>query len=136
VDWTDWMRRCEAALGAAEGDAWQRLFASAGIFSDPHTRATTDLDSIARQTRSLFPDWSQEVVSLRPGDGWAVFEWIGRGTYSGPGAPPEGAPVVLEGATVVEVDATGLVTRWRDYLDRRGVEDQVRAAHAGRGQSG
>lgn len=129
MDWDGWGRRCEAALGAAAGDAWQRLFAPEGTFSDPHTPLTTDLDAIAAQTRRLFPDWAQEVVSLRSGEGWAVFEWVGRGTYSGPGAPPGGAPVVLEGATVVEVDAAGLVTRWRDYLDRRGVEDQVRAAH-------
>ena len=136
MDWNDWMRRCEAALGAPEGDAWQRMFAPRGTFSDPHTASTTDLDSIARQTRSLFPDWSQEVVALRPGDRWAVFEWIGRGTYSGPGAPPGGAPIALEGATVVEIDAAGLVTRWRDYLDRRSVEDQVRAARAARRPAG
>ena len=130
MEWNDWMRRCEAALAQGEGDAWQRLFAPGATFTDPHTASTTDLDAIAAQTRGLFPDWSQQVVSLRPGDGWAVFEWIGRGTYSGPGAPPSGVPVMLEGATVVEVDAAGLVTRWRDYLDRRSVEDQVRAGLA------
>ena len=130
MDWNDWMRRCEAALAQPDGDSWQRLFAPGATFSDPHAASTTDLDAIAAQTRRLFPDWSQQVVALRPGDGWAVFEWIGRGTYSGPGAPPAGVPVVMEGATVVEVDAAGLVTRWRDYLDRRGVEDQVRAGLA------
>ena len=130
MDWSGWMQQCQAALGATEGDAWQRLFAPGATFSDPHTTSTTDLDAIAVQTRGLFPDWSQEIVAVRPGDGWAVFEWIGRGTYSGPGAPPAGAPVVLEGATIVEVDGAGLVTRWRDYLDRRAVEDQVRAARS------
>jgi len=131
VDWDAWTRRCEAALGEGEGDAWQRLFAPGATFSDPHTASTTDLDSIAAQTRALFPDWSQRIVAMRPGDGWAVFEWVGTGSYSGPGAPAAGVPVVLEGATVVEVDAGGLVTRWRDYLDRRAVEDQIRAARSG-----
>ena len=130
MDWSSWMGRCQSALSARTGDAWQRLFAPGATFSDPHTASTTDLDAIAAQTRSLFPDWAQEIVAVRPGDGWAVFEWIGRGTYSGPGAPSGGTPVVLEGATVVEVDGAGLVTRWRDYLDRRTVEDQVRAARS------
>jgi hypothetical protein len=32
----------------------------------------------------------------------------------------------MHGGTVVEVDADGLVTRWRDYLDRKEPEDQLR----------
>ena len=43
-DWDAWTRRCEAALGEGEGDAWQRLFAPGATFSDPHTASTTDLD--------------------------------------------------------------------------------------------
>jgi hypothetical protein len=33
----------------------------------------------------------------------------------------------MHGATIVEVDASGLVTSWRDYLDRKEPEDQIRA---------
>lgn len=128
MDWSDWRRRCEAALGDPSAGAWERLFAPGATFSDPHTVSTTDLGAIEAQTRSLFPDWSQEIVALWPGGTWAWFEWIGRGTYSGPGAPAGGVAVVLEGASLVEVDADGLVTRWRDYLDRRAVEEQVRGA--------
>ena len=32
----------------------------------------------------------------------------------------------MRGATIVEVDADGLVTRWRDYLDRKEPEQQIR----------
>jgi hypothetical protein len=34
----------------------------------------------------------------------------------------------MHGATIIEVDGTGLVTRWRDYLDRKEPEEQLRAA--------
>jgi hypothetical protein len=59
-----------------------------------------------------------------------VFEWIGRGTFSLPGVPGAGTPVSIHGATIVEVDAAGLVTRWRDYLDRKEPEEQILAAIA------
>ena len=32
----------------------------------------------------------------------------------------------MHGATIVEVDADGLVTCWRDYLDRKEPEHQIR----------
>jgi hypothetical protein len=34
----------------------------------------------------------------------------------------------MHGATIIEVDAAGLVTSWRDYLDRKEPEEQIRAA--------
>jgi hypothetical protein len=36
----------------------------------------------------------------------------------------------MHGATVVEVDGEGLVTRWRDYLDRKEPEEQIRRWYA------
>jgi len=38
----------------------------------------------------------------------------------------------MHGATIIEVDADGLVTLWRDYLDRKEPENQLRAAVRGR----
>ena len=57
-----------------------------------------------------------------------MFEWIGRATYRGGQGdePGSGAPIEMRGATIVEVDADGLVTRWRDYLDRKEPEQQIR----------
>ena len=40
-----------------------------------------------------------------------------------------GTPIEMHGATIVEVDGEGLVTSWRDYLDRKEPEIQLRAAH-------
>ena len=85
---------------------------------------------IQRQTRAVMPDWRQEITSIRGGDDWAFFEWIGHATYrsrhgEGPG---DGTPITMHGATIIEVDADGRITSWRDYLDRKEPEDQIKAA--------
>jgi hypothetical protein len=69
---------------------------------------------------------------MRGGDTWAVFEWIGRATF----APPEGdgIPIEMHGCTLLEVDADGLITAWRDYLDRKEPEQQIRRALKARAQ--
>ena len=55
-----------------------------------------------------------------------MFEWIGRATYDA--EPGRGARIEMHGATIIEVDADGLVTAWRDYLDRKEPENQIRKA--------
>ena len=124
MNWEAWARRVERAVDMeAKGD-WKGLFAPDATFADPANPATDDLRSISHQTRDVFPDWTQEITSIRGGDDWAVFEWIGRATYKGD--PGNGAPIEMHGATIVEVDADGLVRRWVDYLDRKEPEDQIR----------
>jgi hypothetical protein len=130
MDWQGWARRAELALAFEEDGSWRDLFAENATFGDPHTPETTDLKSVQRGTARIFPDWRQEITTIRGGDDWAVFEWIGRATYAG--RSPEdlavGTRVEMHGATIIEVDGEGLVTRWRDYLDRKEPEDQLRAA--------
>jgi hypothetical protein len=115
---------------AGRGD-WKGLFAPEATFSDPATTTpTNDLRAISRDTRKVFPDWTQEITSIRGGEDWAVFEWIGRATYT-PGSPEDpgaGASIVMHGATIIEIDADGLVTSWRDYLDRQEPASQIRKA--------
>jgi hypothetical protein len=136
MDWEAWARRAEQAIDVAARGDWKGLFAPRATFADPASPETADLRGIARGTRDIFPDWTQEITSIRGGDDWAVFEWIGRATYSPPkpDAPGAGAAIVMHGATVITIDADGLVTSWRDYLDRKEPEDQIRAA--ARGYSG
>ena len=123
VEWQSWARRFEQ--GRAPDD-FVALFAPGGTFRDPVTPTTTDVRAVAEHTAAIFPDWWQRVKLIRGGDGWAVFEWTGGGTYRGPGAEEgPGFPVTMEGATVVEVDGAGLVTRWRDYLDTNAAIQQV-----------
>jgi hypothetical protein len=130
MDWDEWARRAERALAFEQEGSWRDLFAPGATFSDPNTPQTDDLRAIQRETARVFPDWRQEITSIRGGDDWAVFEWIGRATYAGrsPDDPAAGTPVEMHGATIVEVDPDGLVTLWRDYLDRKEPEVQLRAA--------
>jgi hypothetical protein len=128
MDWQEWARRAERALDVAGKGNWKGLFAPEATFGDPHTPSTKDLGRVARLTRQIFPDWTQEITRIRGGDDWAVFEWIGRGTFTMPATPGDGAQVAMHGATIVEVDSNGLVTSWRDYLDRKEPEEQILAA--------
>ena len=128
MDWDAWARKVERALDVAGRGDWKGLFAPEATFEDPETSSTRDLGRIARQTRKIFPDWRQEITRIRGDEGWAVFEWIGRGTFTSPGTPGDGTPVTIRGATIVEVNDAGLVTAWRDYLDRKEPEEQIMAA--------
>ncbi len=128
MDWEAWARRAERELDVAQSGNWKGLFAPDATFGDPHTPSTKDLKRISSQTRRIFPDWKQEITKIRGGEDWAFFEWIGRGTYNREGQPGDGSPVTMHGATVIEVDANGLVTHWRDYLDRKEPEEQILAA--------
>ena len=128
MDWEAWARRAERTLDVAQHGNWKGLFAPDATFGDPHTPSTKDLKRISSQTRRIFPDWKQEITKIRGGEDWAFFEWIGRGTYRREGQPGDGSPVTMHGATVIEVDANGLVTHWRDYLDRKEPEEQILAA--------
>ena len=128
IDWEAWARRVERALDVAGRGDWQGLFAPAATFGDPHTPSTSDLPSVARHTRKIFPDWTQQITKIRGGESWAVFEWTGRGTFTMADTPGDGTPVTIHGATIVELDADGLITSWRDYLDRKEPEEQILAA--------
>ena len=74
-------------------------------------------------TKASFPDWRQEITWVHGDDHGGAFEWIGRGTLGGT------VPIEIHGSTVVDVDAGGLVTRWRDYFDLHQIDEQV-AAHS------
>ena len=128
MDWEAWARRAESALDFGRPGSWRALFADNATFGDPHTPSTRDLGRISKQTGRLFPDWRQEITRIRGDEHWAVFEWIGYGTFSGRNGELEGVPIEMHGATIVEVDADGLVTSWRDYLDRKEPEEQILSA--------
>jgi len=126
-DWDAYARKLEAALDMRGGIGFRDLFAKGARFADPANAATEDLRDIQQQTRKIFPDWHQEITSIRGADDWAVFEWIGRATFE------ETTPITMHGATILEFDEDGLITSWRDYLDRKEPELQLRAAAKRRG---
>jgi limonene-1,2-epoxide hydrolase len=119
-DWDAWARTFEGTHGP---EAFAALFAPGGRFRDPVTNWTTDLEKVARDTDAIFPDWAQRVDRIRGGEDWAVFEWTGTATFSAGEGP--GIPISMEGATVIEVDADGKVTSWRDYLDTNEPTQQI-----------
>jgi SnoaL-like domain len=121
-DWAAYARKLEAALDMRGGTGFRDLFARGARFADPANAPTEDLRDIQHQTRKIFPDWHQEITSIRGGDNFAVFEWVGRATFN------ESTPITMHGATILELDDDGLITSWRDYLDRKEPEDQIRKA--------
>jgi limonene-1,2-epoxide hydrolase len=125
MDWDAWARAYEQLEGA---DAFAALFAPDGRFCDPVTPWTTNVHKVATDTEAIFPDWAQTVDRIRSGDDWAVFEWTGTGTFAREGKP--GIPIRMQGATVVEVDASGLIISWRDYLDTNEPTQQIQAGLA------
>ena len=129
-DWDQFARTLEAALDMSTKGGFRELFAPNATFADPANAPTDDLRDIQRQTRAVMPDWRQEITSIRGGDDWAFFEWIGHATYRSrhDGGPGDGTRVTMHGATIIEVNDAGLITSWRDYLDRKEPEDQIRAA--------
>ncbi len=126
-DWDAWARAYESTSGPEEFAA---LFAPDGVFCDPVTPWTTDVRKVARDTDAIFPDWAQRVDRIRGGDDWAVFEWTGTGTFTTGDGP--GIPITMQGATVIDVDAAGKVTSWRDYLDTNEPTQQISAGLEGR----
>lgn len=129
-NWEEFGRTLEAALDMRKEGGFRELFAPGARFADPANPPTEDLRDIQRQTRAVMPDWHQDITSIRGGDDWAHFEWVGHATYRAPGGegPGDGTPITMHGATIIEVDDAGLITSWRDYLDRKEPEQQIKAA--------
>lgn len=136
-DWDRFARTLEDALDMRTPGGFRDLFAPGARFTDPANAPTSDLRSVQHQTARVFPDWHQDITSIRGGDDWAVFEWVGHATFrSGSDADGvDGTPITMHGITIIEVDEDGRITSWRDYLDRKEPEDQLRAAarHPGSG---
>jgi hypothetical protein len=88
---------------------------------------------VSDQTISIFPDWKQRIDTIRGGDDWAVWEWTGTANFYPDGPDGTAIPIVMEGATVIEVDNEGRVTRWRDYLDTNEPIQQIQKGMAASG---
>jgi hypothetical protein len=138
IDWEAWRRRLVQALDFRTAEPrFRDLFAAGGTFQDPSMAATTDIASAEASTVAFCPDFHQDLTSFRHGDDWATFEWLGTGTFVGLGdGSGKGAVMALAGMTMVSVDAAGLVTGYRDYLDRQEMIEKVQAAIAGPSASG
>ena len=108
-----------ARESAGPGGGFPSFFAPGALFSDPVNVPTPDIAAIEEMTKASFPDWRQEILWVHGDESGGAFEWIGRGTLGGT------VPIEIHGCTVVDVNADGLVTRWRDYFDLNEIERQA-----------
>ena len=122
MDWEDWTKRLKTALGADATVRLRELFAPGGVFSDPVTAPTTDIKSVEDITDSSFPGLAtrRHVVTRGPD---------AEAPSNGSGGAPSGPDCASRctGCTMVELDADGQVTRWRDYFDLKEIETQMGA---------
>ena len=107
-------------------DDFAALFAPGGAFCDPVTPWTTDVHKVARDTDAIFPDWKQRVDRIRGGDGLGRLR-VDRHRHLHDRRGQPGIPIRMKGATVIDVDADGKVTSWRDYLDTNEPTQQIQA---------
>ena len=106
-DWDAWARKVERALDVVNrtDTDFQDLFAPDATFIDPTQVAKTpELPEVSRATQAIFPDWTQEVTSIRGGDDWAAFEWIGRGTFTWKGKSTGRAIEIMAAGSDVPMD--------------------------------
>jgi limonene-1,2-epoxide hydrolase len=120
MDWSRWATEIQPELwrGGPDGP-FRQFFAPGATYEDPVNAVTEDLDGIEEMTRRSYPDWSQEITSVHGDEAGGSFEWIGRGHLVGK------TPMEIHGATVVDIDEHGRITRWRDYFDLREIEAQL-----------
>lgn len=129
-----WNRHDAAALVAT--------FAEGGTYADPTTGgplAGQAIGAYAAGLWSAFPDLSFEIVSVAGcSHGQAAFEWVMRGTNSGPqqGLPPTGRRVELPGADIVRIGEEGIrsVTGYfdtRTFAEQLGLQAVVQPRRAG-----
>ena len=90
------------AWDGRDANAIVALFAEGGTYSNPHAGQALTGEAIANYAKAVwaaFPDLTAELVSVREiGPGQVAYEWLLRGTNSGPlmdGSPATGRAFTL-----------------------------------------
>ena len=121
-DWDAYVRKLEAALDMRGGTGFRDLFAKGARFADP---ANAPPRTCA--TYSTRPARSSRTGTRRSPRSAAVTTGPCSSGSAGPRSTSS-TPITMHGATILELDDDGLITSWRDYLDRKEPEDQIRKA--------
>lgn len=106
-------------------------FAEGGTYVDPffdEPIAGEEIGDFVRLTADRFPDFrfEQRRVLDVPAEDIRIEEWTMHGTHEGmrEGLPPTGNTIALEGTSVVELSADGIVSI-QGYYDQQQLMDQL-----------
>ena len=121
------------AWDGRDANAIVALFAEGGTYSNPHAGQGLTGEAIANYAKAVwaaFPDLTAELVSVREiGPGQVAYEWLLRGTNSGPlmdGSPATGRTFTLPGNDVMAVEG-GKIRSVEVRYDRQAVDAQLGA---------
>ena len=123
-------RYCEA-WNRHDADAIVALFVEGGTYTNPVAGQDLTGQAIAAFAKGVFtafPDVSFEIVSIGDtGGGWVAWQWVARGTNTGPGldgSPPTGRPLTVPGASFTQVDGDKIRSE-QAYHDRQIMAEQL-----------
>ena len=122
------------AFNARDLDRATSLVADDAVWTNVPTgetfRGREGLRGALERWAKAFPEGKLEDLQLRVGDGFAVVEFTGRGTNTGPFATPAGElpatnrPVELKFCDVLEISG-GKITGGRSYFDMAALMTQL-----------
>ena len=118
-----------AGWNAHDAKSIAGLLAPDAIYEDPTTRMAVrsyDLATVVSSVAKVLPDFRFEIVSVLPGTGRTVVEWILHGTNSEslkPGIEPTGKAIHLSGVEVLEGGER--ITRITRYFDQKSMYEQM-----------
>ena len=123
-------RYCEA-WNRHDADAIVALFVEGGTYTNPVAGQGLTGQAIAAFAKGVFtafPDVSFEIVSIGDtGGGWVAWQWVARGTNTGPGldgSPPTGRPLTVPGASFTQVEGDKIRSE-QAYHDRQIMAEQL-----------
>ena len=127
------VRRYNQAWNSRDANAIVALFAEGGTYSNPHAGQGLTGEAIANFAKAVwaaYPDLTAELVSVREiGPGQVTYEWLLRGTNTGPlmdGSPATGRTITLPGNDVMVVEG-GKIRSVEVSYDRQAADAQLGA---------
>jgi steroid delta-isomerase-like uncharacterized protein len=127
------VRRYIQAWDGRNANALVALFAEGGTYSNPHAGQGLTGEAIANFAKAVwaaYPDLTAELVSAREiGPGQVAYEWLLRGTNTGPlmdGSPATGRTITLPGNDVMVVEG-GKIRSVEVSYDRQAADAQLGA---------
>jgi steroid delta-isomerase-like uncharacterized protein len=125
------VKRYSDAWNRHDADAIVALFVEGGTYSNPVAGQGLTGEAIASFAKWVFaayPDMFFEIVSIGDtGGGLVAWQWLGRGTNTGPlaeGSPPTGRSVTLPGASFTQVESDKIRSD-QVYHDQQTIDEQL-----------